>query len=200
MTEVRAGQLLASALHEAIQEELPQRLDFYEHWLSGDRLPDRRGNLAQMTAVLGFLRTEGAAYDRVMARAGRLAAGWTVEGLTPWRRQVIQRLPPPLRARVILRMAAGLVRTVHGASRMSRRVRGRQAELAVTGSLFCAVREAPRAPLCGFYLAAVLELLTRFGVTAGGRVAGCRAIDGTQCIIMLDWSGTEEAPAPAVAA
>jgi uncharacterized membrane protein len=36
--------------------------------------------LAPMSAVLGFLRTE-AAYARVMDRAGRLAADWTVSAM-----------------------------------------------------------------------------------------------------------------------
>jgi len=200
MTDVRAGQLLAASLHEAIQDLLPQRVDFYDHWLGGERLPDRRGNLAQMTAVLGFLRTEGAAYDPVMARAGRVAAGWTVDGLTPWRRQVVERLPQALRARVVLGMAADLVRTVNGVSRVSRRVRRRRAEVGITASLFCSVRDVPRAPLCGFYLAAMLEILSRFGVPAEGRLESCRAIDGARCVIVVDWSGTRVAPDPAVAA
>ncbi len=200
MTEVRAGQLIAASLYQAIQEELPTRLDFYAHWLQGERLPDRRGNLAQMTAVLGFLRTEGEAYHRVMTNAGRVAAGWTVDGLTPWRRQVAARFPPALRARVALGVAADLVRTVHGSSRMSRRVRRRHAELGVTDSLFCAVRDVPAAPLCGFYLSATLELLARFEVPAHGRLAACRAIEGTRCVMMLDWPSTQLAPDPAVAA
>jgi hypothetical protein len=200
MTDVRTGQLIAASLYDAIQEELPQRLDFYETWLGPGLLPDRRGNLAPMTAVLGFLRTEGEAYDRVMARAGRTAAGWTVEGLKPWRRRLIGRLPQALRVRAALGVAGGLVRTVHDASRVKRRVRGRRAELRVSGSFFCAVREAPPAPLCGFYLAATIEVLSRFGLSAAGRVAGCRAIDGTRCVIDLDWSGRQEAPRPAVAA
>ncbi len=179
---------------------MPQRLDFYEHWLQGDRLPDRRGNLAQMTAVLGFLRTEGESYHEVMSRAGQVAATWTLEGLTPWRRQVAARFPPSLRARAALGTAADLVRTVHGVSRVSRRVRRRQAELGVTGSLFCTVREVPPAPLCGFYLAATLELLSGFNVPAHGRLAGCRAIGGERCVMILDWSGSQAVPDPAVAA
>lgn len=200
MTEARAGQLLAASLREAIQEELPLRLDFYEHWLGGERLPDRRGNLAQMTAVLGFLRTEGDAYHHVMERAGRVAAGWTVDALTPWRRRMAQRLPLRLRARFALGIVAELVRDVHAVSRLSRRVRRRQAEIGVTGSLFCAVRDVPRAPLCDFYLAAALEVMARFGVSAEGRLVGCRAIDGVRCVMALDWSGEQLAPTPAVAA
>ena len=200
MTDVRTGQLVASSVYDAIQAELPQRLDFYGHWLQRDRLPDRRGNLAQMTAVLGFLRTEGEAYDRVVARAGQVAAGWTVDGLTPFRRHMTAKLPPALRARAVLALAADLVRTVHAPSRMSRRVRRRQAEVGVTASLFCAVRDVPRAPLCGFYLAATLELLARFEVPAQGRLVSCRAIEGSRCVMLLDWSGSQVAPDPAVAA
>ncbi|HUF46281.1 MAG TPA: hypothetical protein VMM93_00630 [Vicinamibacterales bacterium] len=153
MTDVRIGQLIAASLYDAIQEELPQRLDFYETWLGAGTMPDRRGNLAAMTAVLGFLRTEGEAYDRVMVRAGHTAAAWMVEGLAPVRRRIIARL-----------------------------------------------REVPRTPLCAFYLAATIEILSRFGVTAVGRLAGCRAIEGLRCVIELDWSGHRVSTTPAVAA
>ena len=97
-------------------------------------------------------------------------------------------------------MAGDLVRSVHGASRMTRRVRRRTAELKVSGSFFCGVRDRPTAPLCGFYLAATLEVLERFGLHAAGHVAGCRAIDGPRCVLSLDWSGSREAQTPAVAA
>ena len=200
MTEVPAGQLIAASLAEAIEELLPQRLEFYEPWIGGERRPDRRGSLAPMLAVIGFLRTEGEAYDRVVDRAGRLAAGWIVEELKPWRLGMIARLPRPFRARAALGVAADLVRAVHEPSRMSRKVRRRRAEIGVTTSLFCEVREAPRSPLCGFYLSAALEVLARFGIPAEGRLSTCHAIDRGRCMMQLDWSGGRTAPGPAASA
>jgi hypothetical protein len=200
MTEVLAGHLIAASLSEAILEVLPQRLEFYEPWLGGERRPDRRGNLAQMLAVIGFLRTEGGAYDRVVAHAGRLAAGWIVDELPPWRRRMIGRLPRPFRARAALGVAADLVRAVHEPSRLSRKVRRRRAEVGVTTSLFCEVREAPHAPLCGFYLAATIEVLARFGIQAEGRLSRCHAIDSGPCVMHVDWSGRQSPPGPAAVA
>jgi hypothetical protein len=37
-------------------------------------------------------------------------------------------------------------------------------------------------------------------VPAEGRLASCRAIDGGRCVLLLDWSGSQAAPDPAVAA
>ena len=201
MTEVRVGPVAFSSLHEAISELLPERLEFYETWLHGDRLPDRRGSAAPLAAVLGFLRTErGEAYHRIMARAGQAAAIWTVDGLTPWKRRSATSLPPSLRARAAFRVADGLVRAVHGPGRLSRRMRRGHVEIGVTASLFCGVREAPPAPLCGFYLAAVLETLRQFNLYAEGQVTNCRAISGTSCVMAVDWSASREARNPAEAA
>ncbi len=200
MTEVRVGPLVSSSLYEAIRELLPERLEFYETWLHGDRLPDPRGSAAPMAAVLGFLRTEGANYDRVMERAGQVAAAWTVEALTPWKRTAVARLPAAFRARAAVRVVNSLVRSVHEPSRLSRRMRRGHVELGVTASLFCAVREAPRTPLCGFYLAAVLETLRRFSLVAEGRLTDCRAIGGSRCGMVVDWSEPRIAQNPAEAA
>ena len=71
------GRLVPACLHQAIQETLPRRLDFYEHWLHSQALHDGSIGLAPMTAVLGFLRTEGEGYDQVVRRAG---AGRRMDG------------------------------------------------------------------------------------------------------------------------
>ncbi|MEO8070473.1 MAG: hypothetical protein ABI652_03655, partial [Acidobacteriota bacterium] len=99
MTDTRTGRLLAACLHQAIVDVLPQRLDFYENWLHSEGLRDGSIGLAPITAVVGFLRTEGAAYDAVVARAGQLAADWTVASLASVPRRVIIWLPRRLRAR-----------------------------------------------------------------------------------------------------
>ena len=85
MTEARVGRLLAACLHQAILDDLPQRIEFYEHWLHSEGLRDGNIGLSPMIAVLGFLRTEGDAYDLVASRAGQLAAEWTVTSLSGFR-------------------------------------------------------------------------------------------------------------------
>ena len=59
--DVRVGRVLVAALQQAIAEELPTRAEFYDHWLGPDGRRDGTLGQAPMTAVLGFLRTEGAA-------------------------------------------------------------------------------------------------------------------------------------------
>jgi predicted hydrocarbon binding protein len=200
MTEAHIGRLLAPCLHQAILDVVPQRLEFYEHWLRSEGLRDGSIGLAPTTAVLGFLRTEGDNYDRVMARAGRLAAEWTIDVMSAFRRRCIGWLPRPLRARAALRVAASIVRSVCSTSRASARVRRGHARFVVRRSLFCAVREAQSTPLCGFYAALAVETLTRLGVPAAGRVIECSAVAGTRCTVTIRLAEAETIHDPALAA
>jgi hypothetical protein len=200
MTEARIGRLLAACLHGAIVDRLPRRLEFYEHWLTSDGLRDGNIGQAPVSAVLGFLRTEGPAYDEVTFRAGELAAVWTVASLPPSRRRAIGWLPRRWRARAALRIAARIIRSLQSSSRASTRVRRNSARLEVISSLFCTVREAQAAPLCRFYVALAVETLRQFGISAAGRTERCRAVGGSTCLVVLELSDAEVAPDPAIAA
>lgn len=200
MTEARVGRLLAACLHQAILDHLPQRIEFYEHWLHSEGLRDGNIGLSPMIAVLGFLRTEGEAYDLVASRAGQLAAEWTVTSLSGLERRVITSLPRPFRARMALRVAGRIVRSICSASKASSRVRRRTARFAVTSSLFCDVREHQAAPLCGFYRAVAVATLAGLGVPAVGRVESCHAVSGESCLIALELFAAKTAADPAIAA
>lgn len=200
MTEVHLGRLLPASLHQAIADELPQRLDFYENWLRSESLRDGSMGLAPMTAVMGFLRTEGIAYDRVMARAGQLAADWTFASISPWRRTSIAWLPRALRTRAALGQAAEMMRSVSRLSRVSTRLRGSTARVEVSASVFCAVREAHTAPLCGFYTAMTTRALSHFGISASGHVEQCHAMRAKSCVLVFELGAANVASEPAIAA
>lgn len=199
MTEVRIGRLLAASLHQAIAETLPDRLEFYEYWLSSEGLRDGSIGAAAISAVLGFLRTEGTAYNVVVTKAGEFAAAWTVASLAPFRRRTIAWLPRMLRTRAALRVAMSIVGGLNTASRTSARVRKQHAKVEVTSSMFCTVREAQAVPLCGFYVAVAIEALRQFDLAAVGRIERCRAVSGGTCVITLDLAGSG-AISPAIAA
>jgi hypothetical protein len=200
MTEARIGRLLAACLHGAIADRLPQRLEYYEHWLTPDGLRDGNIGQAPISAVLGFLRTEGAAYDEVTFRAGELAALWTVASLTPSRRRWIGWLPRTWRARAALRVAAGIIRALQSSSRASTRVRRNSARVEVVSSLFCSVRETQATPLCRFYVAVAVETLRQFTIGAVGRTERCRAVGGSTCLVVLELNDAKIALDPALAA
>jgi hypothetical protein len=200
MTEGRTGRLLAACLHQAIADRLPERLEFYETWLRSEGLRDGSIGLAPITAVLGFLRTEGEAYNPTVTRAGELAADWSIASLGSVRRRAIGWLPRPLRTRAALQMAAGVVRDLHLAGRTFTRLRRNQARVEIRSSLFCSVREAPLSPLCGFYVALATETLKRFGIPASGRVENCQAMAGPPCVILLELHDATAVAAPAIAA
>ena len=200
MTEAHIGRLLAASLHQSILDVLPQRIDFYENWLKSEGLRDGTIGLAPISAVVGFLRTEGMAYDAVMTRAGSLAAEWTVQSLPAFRRRMIDWLPRPLRVRAAVRLAGEIVRSVYSTSRASTSVRRNQVRVEVKSSLFCSVREARAMPLCAFYVAVAVVTLRHFGITAQARVEQCRAVSGETCVITLALTDAVAEPVPAIAA
>lgn len=200
MTEGRAIRLLSAALHSGIAERLPHRLEFYEHWLTTEGLREPSSSLAPVLAVLGFLRTEGPAYDAVMQRAGECAAEWSIMNLSPGRRRTMSWLPRFLRTRAALRIAASIVHTVEGARRTSLRLRRRTARIEMSESIFCNVRATSPVPLCGFHVAVVVETLRQFGIAATGRSDRCRAMTGSRCVLLLEIGGAAAAIEPAEAA
>ncbi|MDA1092792.1 MAG: hypothetical protein O3A25_05925 [Acidobacteria bacterium] len=186
MSEQKIGRVLASSLHQAITELMPQRIEFYESWLTPDRI--RQGELgrARMTAVISFLRQEGENYDAVVRRAGRYTADWTVDTVGPVERSMIRRLPRALRIRAVLRAAGRLVRHLHAESQFDSVVRRGTAVVEIEGSLFCDVREQAPAPLCGFYAALLERYFEFFDLPCAAAISRCCAAGDASCELILD--------------
>ena len=200
MSEPRIGRVLVASLHQAIADVLPNRLEFYENWLSVSGLREGTIGLAPLFAVLSFLRTEGAAYNQITARAGEYAAEWTVNDLAPLERRFIRALPASLRTRAALRTSRALVRETYPGSRAIVRLKRGTASIDLRGSLFCEVRETSILPLCGFYASAIARVLRQFELRADARVNECRAAGGGKgCLLSVVVSGVS-ADEPAAAA
>jgi bacteriochlorophyll 4-vinyl reductase len=198
MSEPRIGRFLVASLHQAIAELLPDRLEFYENWLSVAGLREGTIGLAPLHAVLSFLRGEGEVYMQVVSKAGEYAAEWTVNGLPGLERRVLRTLPLRLRTRAALRTARNLVRATYPGSRAIVTIHKEVASVDLRGSLFCEVRAASVQPLCGFYAAAIARVLQLFAVPADARVETCRAAGGGQgCLMSIV---VREAPASEPAA
>ena len=200
MSEPRIGRFLVASLHQAIAEILPDRLEFYENWLSVAGLREGTIGLAPLLAVLSFLRGEGEVYTRIVSRAGECAADWTVNSLPTVERRLMKMLPLRLRARAALRTARGLVRATYPGSRAIVRLKKDTASVDLRGSLFCEVREASVQPLCGFYAAAISRVLNQFAVPAESHVETCRAAGGGQGCLMSIVVRQAPAGEPATAA
>ena len=119
MSEPRIGRVLVASMHQAIQDVLPNRIEFYENWLSASGLREGTIGLAPLSAVLSFLRVEGDAYNQITAKAGEYAADWTVSGMPKLERRIIQALPESWRVRSALRVARALVTTTYPGTRGS---------------------------------------------------------------------------------
>jgi tetratricopeptide (TPR) repeat protein len=190
------GRVLATSLHQAITELLPLRVEFYESWLSAKGFTARRVYVAGVRAVFSFLRHEDGAYEAVMRRAGDLAAGWLFDELPPIRRRLLLALPRALRVRAALALGADLVRATWGQSRASVRWQRDVSTLSVTPSLFCDVRDAAPAALCGFYAAGLETCFRRLNLEADVRIDACAGRGDGTCRLAVS---AARVPAPEAA-
>ncbi len=185
MSEARIGRIVVAALHEALADHLPLRLEFYETYLRPTGMRAGTIGVASFTAALSFLRAEGDAYEPVVRRAGGLAAEWLFASQPAPRRVVWRWLPQRLRARVAMTLAARLARlTVVGASG---RLAGRRGDrrLLIAGSPFCGTRHRVDAPLCGFYAAALQRFFDLLDVGATADAVECRAAGAGTCVVRV---------------
>jgi hypothetical protein len=185
MREAGVGRVLVASLHQGIADTLPNRLTFYENWLNAEGLREGTIGLAPLSAVLSFMRQEGAAYQTITSRAGTYAAEWTVESMSPLERSIIRGAPSWLRRRLIVRVARHLVRSTYQSSRATARRRRGVVNLDVRGSLFCSVREPVGQALCGFYAAACAKLMQLFGEDADVDVVSCRGTGESACVVRI---------------
>jgi hypothetical protein len=186
MSEARIGRVLVASMHQAIQDVLPNRIEFYENWLSTSGLREGTIGLAPLSAVLSFLRLEGDAYNQITTRAGEYAADWTVTDMPNLERRIIRALPASWRVRSALRVARTLVTTTYPGTRALTKLRGGKASVDLRGSLFCEVRQASILPLCGFYAAAISRVLRHFSLPADVQVNECRAAGARKgCVLAV---------------
>lgn len=171
MVDAGIGRLLISSLHQGIADVSPNRLEFYENWLSPKGMRDGRIGLAPLGAVLSFVhREEAPANEQIVERAGRYAADWTFQGLMPLRRWVIRRLPMGMRSRAALSLGKRLILDTVRESRVKVRLNGASAAVDINSALFDQLRDPATIPMRVFYASALDRLLAHCGVDAAVNV------------------------------
>lgn len=185
MKDPGIGRVAVAALHQAIADVLPDRLEFYETWLHPRGLRDGTVGLAQFNAVLSFLRLEGDAYAAVMGRAGEHAAQWTVQDLAAARRRLVRALPGPLRRRSAASLLHDLVLASDPGCRVKTRLSGGAGEIEIRRSVFCMVRDRSPRPLCGFYAAAAAGILSGLDLDGRAVVEACEGTGDPACRIAI---------------
>ena len=184
--------MLVASLHQAIADVLPTRLEFYENWLNAEGMREGRIGLAPLNAVLSFLRQEGEdTYAQITTRAGRYAAEWTVESMSPLPRKMLRAAPSWLRGHLVMSQLKRLVRHSYQASRVSIKLRRGTAGILLRSSIFCHVREPVSHRLCGFYAAASRRLLELFDLPARAEVTACRAVGESSCLLTVVLSSSD---------
>src|SRR6187549_2018607 len=135
MVDAGIGRLLISSLHQGIADITPNRLEFYENWLSPAGMRDGRIGLAPLGAVLSFLhREEPPANEDIVARAGRYAADWTFHDLSALRRWYLRRLPTTMRAKAALAIGKRLVIATVRQSKVKTRFDGDSAAIDINSA------------------------------------------------------------------
>jgi hypothetical protein len=190
MREPRIGRLVIAALHQAIAEALPLRLEFYENWLKPLGLLKEGKHIgpAPFSAALSFLRREDAGlYESIAMRAGTLAADWRGDTLR-WSGQRWARvLPVRWRARSALRAGRRISRAAYPNTRLRYRVRKSGARVEIKRSAFCQVREKVDRPLCSFYAGLLIRLFAAYGLRATVSLERCHATGGEACVLAVSW-------------
>lgn len=182
------GRLLVASLHQAISDAMPQRLDYYEHWLGPMGLKDGRSGLAPLGAVLSFLRQEGRpVYDDVMTRAGYTSAEWHLSEDAVGVR-LARALPASLRRRLALGRSRRLVRAAFAPATARVTTARGHGHVDLDGSIFCAVRERWPWPTCTYFAAAVERHLVLYGASARVEIAQCRATGAGRCRFDVDFA------------
>ena len=190
MVDAGIGRLLVASLHQGIADIAPERLPFYENWLTPPGLRDGKFGLAPLHAVLSFLRLEGQmTYEQIMTRAGEHAGDWGFAQLSSFERGAVRRLPPAIRARVALYLSRRLVKGTFRGSRASTRLRKGTATIQIRASIFCEVRATAHWHMCVFYSAAVERFLRRFDLDSRGAITQCRASGGNGCTLTVTIRG-----------
>ena len=167
MVDAGIGRLLISSLHQGIADVSPNRLEFYENWLSPTGMRDGRIGLAPLGAVLSFLhREEAPANQQIVTRAGRYAADWTFADLSALRRWYLRRLPMNMRARAALNLGKRLILATVRQSKVTTRFRGTTAGIDISSALFDQLRDPATIPMRAFYASAIDRLLAHCAVDA----------------------------------
>jgi predicted hydrocarbon binding protein len=190
MREPRIGRLVIAALHQAIAEALPLRLEFYENWLKPLGLLKEGKHIgpAPFSAALSFLRREDVGlYETITGRAGVLAAEWRMDTLRWSGRRWARLLPEWWRVRSALRAARRICRAAYPNTRVRSKVRRRDARVEITRSAFCQVRETVDRPLCSFYASLITRLLAAYGLSGTVRLERCLATGGKACLVVVTW-------------
>ena len=191
MSEARIDRLLGAALHQAIADLLPMRLDFYESYLRPRGWREDAVNLAPVTAVLSFLRhEEPGTYDAVMVRAAAYASEWWLARQAWHVRRSRRLLPARMRLRQAGRLAKQHFEHAYRGTKVRVRVTRRRLELEIRGSIFCNSRETADGPHCRYYLAFLEALLAADPLPRTAAIAACRALGGEHCLITIEYTET----------
>jgi hypothetical protein len=167
MVDAGIGRLLISSLHQGIADVSPNRLEFYENWLSPAGMRDGRIGLAPLGAVLSFLhREEPPANEQIVERAGRYAADWTFADVSALRRWYIGRLPTAMRARSAIGLGKRLIVATVRESTVRSRINGTTAGIDINSALFDQLRDPATIPMRAFYASAIARLLAHCAVDA----------------------------------
>ncbi len=196
MSDDGIGRILVASLHQSIGDALPMRLEYHEHWLSPMGLKEGRAGRAPLGAVLSFLRQEGQeVYDQVMNGAGRYSAQWHHQQSGP-APGLLRLLPHRVRTRLALGQCRRLLQSAFTPATVTVSVRRGVGTVAVTGAIFCVLRDTWPWPTCRYFAAAAEQHLALQGLRTDVRITGCQGLGDGACTLQVTFGRPGDAPQP----
>jgi hypothetical protein len=178
------GRVLLASLHQAIAEVLPERLEFYERWLTPP--PDAKGlGVASFMAMLSFLQREEGAADAVTARAGQYAAVRALRDLHVLQRAYLRVLPRRLRARRAIRLLVRELPSLYPETQIDTIRRRGTIFVGIEESPFCIAQRPSDRPSCSFYASTITTFQQLLDVRPAVRVSRCRSAGSKSCLLMV---------------
>jgi predicted hydrocarbon binding protein len=151
--------LFLASLWKALQDIAPERLEVFQKWFDpADRRP--RFHIAPVMGAVSYLRRDTALYQRVMEQAGRYAADWSFEHLSPLERKLWGSLPRAGRDRAVRRLLRVGLKNIHSDGELEARREGPKLVVTVSNSIFRRTVSG-NGPVCLYYGSLFAGLMER---------------------------------------
>ena len=159
MKEDLVERLFLASLRQALEDIAPEQLEVFLEWFDpADRRP--RFHIAPVMGAVSYLRRDRALYRRVMEQAGRYAADWSYEHLSPVERKFWGSMPRAGRDRAVRRLLRAGLKNIHRDGELEARREGSKLVVTVSNSIFCRTVSG-NGPVCVYYGSLFTGLMER---------------------------------------
>lgn len=180
MSETSVERVFVASVRTALEQLAPERLDVFENWFPpGDRR--RRFHIATVMGAVSYLSRDPEFYNAVMQKAGRIAADWCYEQVSPVERKFWASMPRAGKERAVRRLLRFGLKQIQSDGDLTAQREGTKLLLTVSNSIFCRTVSA-NGPVCLYYATLFTGLLERAELRWSAVVeSSCGESNRTEC-------------------